>query len=75
MICRICNGSGFFFAIQPNNVTKLRQPIWFSCPSCNGLGTLNVIADAKIRMKNKLGKKLVKINKEIDFKESLTAKK
>jgi len=49
-ICRVCTGSGSFFAVQPHNMTKKKVYKWFPCPSCNGLGTIDVDSPAKIVM-------------------------
>lgn len=59
-LCRLCWGSGWLFCRQDD---KNR---WFSCPQCNGVGTLRCHSPAKVKMHWKKGKKLAQINEALD---------
>lgn len=65
-ICGICKGGQYLFGVQDN---KYR---WFSCPSCNGVGTIHCYAPNAIKIHGpgkviaKLNKRLIREEKELD---------
>lgn len=70
-MCRLCWGSGNFVCRTENLTTKETRLKWFSCPNCNGVGTTKVHSLPTIRMKNKLGKNIIKLNRRLDFKKKV----
>ena len=43
-ICNLCGGAGYFFVHQDE------RPRWYSCPHCNGVGTLRCYAPPTIKI-------------------------
>lgn len=61
-ICRLCQGGQFLFIMQE------RKAKWFSCPNCNGVGTIRCYAPVKIR-RHPVKKIIDKVNKRLDMEE------
>lgn len=59
-ICGICHGSGSLFCMRDG---KAR---WFSCPQCNGVGTVRCYAAYTMKTRVTKNRPLAKLNQAID---------